>query len=97
MKFYVGMFSPRAEVEVYNRQNKVEYKILSDYASERDIRSSLGNYGSGTYDPWYSGYYMDRKVATDRLQEEISHAEEYLEKLKFALKVTKKKVWEEIK
>ncbi|UUW39889.1 hypothetical protein VP14_202 [Vibrio phage VPMCC14] len=95
--YHVGIMSPRAEVIVYNRQDKVEYKVLSDYASESNIRSHVGNYGSGSYDPYYDGWYGNRKVAVERLEIEIKRTENYLEALKFSLKVTKKKVWEEIK
>lgn len=95
--YHVGILSPQAEVIVYNRQNEVEFKIISGSASEKEIRSRVGNYGSGQYEPYYSGYYSERKVAISRLEEEIQRTKDYLEALEFSLKVTKKKNWEEVK
>ncbi|AUR82879.1 coil containing protein [Vibrio phage 1.029.O._10N.261.55.A7] len=93
MKFHVGIIDPCAEVEVTNRQQHVEFKIISGYASESDIRASVGNYGRNQYEPHYSGYYASRKISINRLESEIERTKEYLAGLEFSLKVTKKRNW----
>ena len=96
-KYSLGIIGVRSEVEVTNRQNCVEYKTLSGYCSEEEVRSTVGNFGSGTYSFYYDGYYFNRKQAIQRLECDIEYAEKHLSELKFALKVTKKKSWIEVK
>jgi len=88
-------FSP-VTVEVINRQQKVEYNVISGIADEKDVRAFLGNVGRDTYDYCFTGHYSDRKPAIKRLEEDIEELEKQLEYMKFALKVTKKKQWSKV-
>lgn len=92
MKFTVGMFDP-AKVEVTNRQQNVEFKLLSGFASEEEVRKSVGNSFRDTYDYSYTGFYMDRNKAIERMESKLKDLESEIETLKFAIKVTKKKNW----
>jgi len=96
MKFTMG-FNNVATVEVTNRQQSVEYKIISGCADEKEVRSSVGNALRGTYDHYYSGFYSQRKKAVARIESDIEQLESDLETLRFALKVTKKKNWAVVK
>jgi len=95
MKITFGHFN-LATVEVINRQQKVEYKVISGKASEQEIRAALGNVGRGTYDYCFNGFHYDRKPAIQRLEDGIKELEKQLEEMKFALKVTKKKNWSRV-
>jgi len=96
MKITFGCFSPTT-VEVINRQQKVEYEILSGSATEQEVRAALGNVYRDTYSTFcFTGYYSDRKPAIQRLEEDIKSLEEKIEEMKFALKVTKKKHWSKV-
>jgi|VirMetMinimDraft_7_1064189.scaffolds.fasta_scaffold00306_14 hypothetical protein len=96
MKFTFGYTNPTT-VEVINRQQHVEYKILTGYGDEKDARAAVGNEGRGTYDHYFDGYHFNRKPAIERMESDIEDLEKQLDKLKFALKVTKKKKWIEVK
>jgi hypothetical protein len=95
MKITFGFLSPTT-VEVINRQQKVEYEILSGSATEQEVRAALGNVYRDTYSYCFTGYYSDRKPVIQRLEEEIKSLEEKIEEMKFALKVTKKKHWSKV-
>ncbi len=95
MKITFGHFSP-VTVEVINRQQKVEYKVLNGAASEKEVRAALGNVGRDTYDYCFTGHYSDRKPAIKRLEKDIEELGKQLEYMKFALKVTKKKQWSKV-
>ena len=97
MQYSIGIIGIRGVVEVTNRQQHVEYKIISGYASEEDARKAAGNHGSGAYDCYYDGWYPRRKPAIERMENKIKELEKELEELKFSLKVTKKKKWIEVK
>lgn len=86
------MFDP-AKVEVTNRQQRVEFKVLSGFASEEEVRRSVGNSLCDTYDYRYTGFYMDRNKAIERMESKLKYLEKEIETLKFAIKVTKKKNW----
>ena len=89
-------FSP-VTVEVINRQQKVEYNVISGIADEKEVRAFLGNVGRrDTYDYCFTGHYSDRKPAISRLKEQIKELEKEIEYIKFALKVTKKKNWSKV-
>lgn len=90
--YNTGMWSV-SKVEVTNRQNCVEYKILKGYCDESDIRSHVGNDWKSLYAYDYDGYYHNRKECIERLQSDIDNTKQQLEDLEFALKVTKKKNW----
>lgn len=94
--YTTGTFGGNFKVEVTNRQNCVEYKVLDGCCSESDIRSRVGNDWAGVYDHNYSGYYGNRKDALTRIQNEIEETKQKLSDLEFALKVTKKKDWVKI-
>ena len=96
MEFTFGYTNPTT-VEVTNRQQHVEYKILTGFADERDVRTAIGNAQRGTYSHYFSGWYGDRSPAIKRIEEEIRELKERLSELEFALKVTKKKKWVLIK
>ena len=96
MEFTFGYTNPTT-IEVTNRQQHVEYIILNSYASESDVRAAVGNEGRGPYAHHFDGYHFHRKPAIDRIEQDIEHAEKELARLKFALKVTKKKTWIEVK
>lgn len=96
MEYSVGLFSP-CKVEVLNKQNKVEFRDVDGYSSEEGARAAAGNVWRDTYDYCYDGYYSNRGQAVKRLQNEIEATERKLADLKFALTVTKKKVWEKVK
>ena len=97
MQLTIGMFGPKAKVAITNKQNTVEYKVLSGHATESDARSAAGNIYKELYDFSYSGDYSNRKPAVDRISSRITELEKELEQLKFCLKVTKKKNWVEVK
>ncbi len=82
MKITFGFFSPTT-VEVINRQQKVEYEILSGSATEQEVRAALGNVYRDTYSYCFTGYYADRKPVIQRLEEEIKSLEEKIEEMKF--------------
>jgi len=92
MEFTFGYTNPTT-VEVINRQQHVEYKILNAFADERDVRAAVGNAGRGTYAHYFSGWHHERKGAIDRIEDDIKEAKQNLKELEFALKVTKKKKW----
>ena len=92
MEFTFGYTNPTT-VEVINRQQHVEYKILAGFADERDTRAAVGNAQRGTYAHYFSGWHHERKEAIDRIECEINYLKENLLELEFALKVTKKKKW----
>ena len=97
MQFTFGITNPTTTVEIYNRHDCVEYKVLEGYRpSEKDVRSAIGNTLRGTYCHRYSGYYSERAEAVERIKGDIESLERNLEELRFALKVTKKKVWKEV-
>ncbi len=96
MIFTFGHTNPTT-VDVINRQQHVEYKILSAYGSEEDVRAAVGNEGRGTYSHYFDGYHFNRKPALERMEEDIKQLEEDLSRLKFAVKVTKKKTWKLVK
>lgn len=97
MRFTFGYTSPTT-VEVTNRHGFVEYRILSGHkCSEKDVRAEIGNIFRGAYCHSYSGNYSERSNAVKRIENEIAELEENLEKLRFSLKVTKKKTWKEVK
>jgi hypothetical protein len=95
MKLTFGHFRSTT-VEVINRQQKVEYKVLSGSANKKEVRAALGNVYRDTYSYCFTGYYSDRKPAIKRLEGEIKNLEEKVKEMKFALKVTKKKHWSEV-
>ena len=92
MKFTFGYTVPTI-VEVTNRQQHVEYRILTSFADERDVRSAVGNAQRGTYSYYFSGWHNERGPAIERIKEDIKDLKEKLLELEFALKVTKKKKW----
>ena len=97
MKFTFG-YTNQTVVEVTNRQQHVEYKIIQGLrVDERDVRAAVGNAWRGTYSHSFSGWYSDRKPAIERIERDIAYLKEQLEELEFALKVTKKKKWVLIK
>ena len=96
MEFIFGYTNPTT-VEVINKQSHVEYKVLASYADEKDVRAAVGNCNRDTYAHHFDGYYFNRKPAIERMESDIEYLEKELEQLKFALKVTKKKKWVEVK
>jgi hypothetical protein len=96
MRFTFGYTAPTT-VEVTNRQQHVEYKILTGFADERDVRAAVGNAHRGTYSHYFSGWYNERSPAIERIEEDIRSLKKELLELEFALKVTKKKKWVLIK
>ena len=93
MEYSFGHFDATV-VEITNRQQHVEYKITSGMRTdERDVRSCVGNFNSGTYSHYFTGWYGDRAPAIERLEGEIKKTKELLKQLEFSLKVTKKKKW----
>ncbi|MFT6124298.1 MAG: hypothetical protein ACJAV0_000432 [Shewanella sp.] len=92
MKFTFGYTNPTT-VEVTNRQQNVEYKIIDGYGGELDIRAAVGNEGRGTYSHYFDGYHFHRKPAIERMEDDAKRMEEDLERIRFAIKVTKKKTW----
>ncbi len=93
MKFTFGHTNPTT-VEVTNRQQYVEYKIVQGLkVDERDVRAAVGNSWRGTYSHSFSGWYSDRKPAIKRIEDDIAELKLQLSELEFALKVTKKKEW----
>jgi len=95
-EYSVGIFSPQAKVKVTNKQNCVQYEIIQGFCSEKEIRAKVGNTWIGEYGFHYSGYYSDRKEAIKRMEEELEYAKRKVNELEFAIRVTKKKVWEKI-
>ena len=95
MEFTFGYTSPTT-VEVTNRQQHVEYKILTSFADERDVRAAVGNAQRGTYSHYFSGWHHERKPAIERIEDDIKELKSQLKELEFALKVTKKKTWKQI-
>ena len=93
MNIEIGCIGPRSTVEVNNKQQNVEYKIIDGFADEKEIRAAVGNMSRDTYDFYYSGYHSDRKQAITRMEESIKEHESEIEKLKFAINATKKKEW----
>lgn len=93
MNFCVGLIGPYANVEVTNKIDRVEVKIINGNATEKEVRRSVGNYGKRMWDFDFSGHYSDRKEAAKRLEYAIEDKKLELEALEFALKVTKKKNW----
>ncbi|QDP67512.1 MAG: hypothetical protein Unbinned5350contig1004_19 [Prokaryotic dsDNA virus sp.] len=96
MEFTFGYANPTT-VEVTNRQQHVEYKILTSFADERDVRSAVGNAGRNQYAHYFDGFHFHRKPAIERMESDIEYLEKELAQLKFALKVTKKKIWVEVR
>jgi len=92
MRYTFGYTDPTT-IEVTNRQQCVEYKVIYGFTDERDARAAAGNYGKSTYAYCFTGWCGDRKQAIKRLESDIKEAREHLEKLEFSLKVTKKKNW----
>ena len=93
MEFNFG-HTNTTKVEVTNRQQHVEYKIVSGLLTdERDVRAAVGNALRGTYSHSFTGWHSDRKPAIKRIEDDISELKEQLKKLEFALKVTKKSKW----
>lgn len=92
MNFTFGYTNPTT-VEVTNRQQHVEYKILNSFADERDVRAAVGNAQRGTYSHYFSGWHHERKEAIERIEGDIKELKQNLLELEFALKVTKKKKW----
>lgn len=95
MEFTFGYTNPTT-VEVINRQQHVEYKILNNFGDERDVRVAVGNAQRGTYSHFFSGLYNERKPAIERIEGDIAELKLQLKELEFALKVTKKKTWKKI-
>ncbi len=96
MEFTFGHANPTT-VEVTNRQQHVEYKIVQGLkVDERDVRAAVGNSRRGTYSHSFSGWYSDRKPAIKRIEDDIAELKLQLGELEFALKVTKKKEWKAI-
>ncbi len=96
MEFTFGHTNPTT-VEVTNRQQHVEYKIIQGLrVDERDVRAAVGNAWRGTYSHSFSGWYSDRKPAIKRIEDDIAELRLQLDELEFALKVTKKKDWKAI-
>tara|TARA_R100000544_G_scaffold18817_1_gene8993 strand:+ start:253 stop:561 length:309 start_codon:yes stop_codon:yes gene_type:complete len=100
MKITFGQFSPvqfsTVTVEVINRQQKVEYKIISGIASEKEVRAALGDVGRSGCEPFFTGFYSDRKPVIKRLEKKIQELEKQVDDMKFSLKVTKKKHWSKL-
>lgn len=92
MKFTIGNFNS-STIEVTNRQQHVEFRVVDGHANEEEARSCVGNESRGTYDFYYDGYYSNRKQAIKRMEDTINDLNNELERLEFALKVTKKKKW----
>jgi hypothetical protein len=96
MEFSFGFTNPTV-VEVTNRQQHVEYRIISGLrVEERDVRAAVGNALRGTYSHSFSGWYSDRKPAIERMERDIEELKQKLKELEFAVKVTKKKSWKAI-
>ncbi len=93
MKIIIGYFGAKTTIEVNNRQQNVEYKIIQGFADEKEVRSAVGNMSRDTYDHFFSGYYQDRKQAISRMEDSIKEHEAEIEKLRFAINATKKKEW----
>ena len=93
MEYHFGHFETTV-VEITNRQQHVEYKIISGMRTdERDVRSCVGNFNGGTYSHCFSGWHSERAPAIERLENEIKKTKELLKQLEFSLKVTRKKKW----
>lgn len=92
MEFSIGMHNP-ALVEIKNRQGFVEFKVLHGLATEQEVRRSVGNCGRDIYDWSFSGFWMDRKKAVERMEDKIKMLKDEVERLEFAVRVTKKKDW----
>ncbi len=97
MKYSIGIIGVRGVVEITNRQQHVEYKVIEGWVSEEDARQAAGNYACGTYDCFYDGSHPHRKPAVERMESKIKELKKELEELEFSLKVTKKKKWIEVK
>lgn len=92
MEFTFGYTNP-TRVEVTNRQQHVDYKIIEGFGSETDVRAAVGNAWRRTYQHHFSGWYSDRKPAIERMEQKIEELKQELKEIEFALKVTKKKKW----
>ena len=92
MQFSIGMHNP-ALVEISNRQGFVEYKVLHGRTDEQEVRRSVGNSGRGCYEKSFSGYWMDRKLAVDRMEDKIKMLKDEIDRLEFSVRVTKKRNW----
>lgn len=92
MKFSIGMHDP-SRVEITNKQGFVEVDVLWGSTNEQEVRRSIGNCGRGCYDEPFSGHYSDRKKAIARMEDKIKMLKDEMEKLEFAVRVTKKKDW----
>lgn len=95
LEVVVGMFNP-STVRITNKQNCVEYQVISGFASEREARRAAGNFHKSLYQYDFDGYYMNRKEALTRLEQELEATLRKAEELKCAINVTKKKVWKEV-
>ena len=83
----------RTTVKVTNRQQFVEYEILTGYGSEVDVRAEVGNCERGLYAHYFDGYHFHRKEAIKRMERDLEGAKEIVKRLEFSIKVTKKKTW----
>ena len=92
MEFTFGYTNP-TRVEVTNRQQHVEYKIIEGFGSEIDVRAAVGNIWRGTYQHHFSGWHSERKPAIERMEQKIEELKQELKEIEFALRVTKKKTW----
>ena len=92
MKFNIGGSSP-ATIEVTNRQGAVEWKMLKGWATEKEVRSLVGNCDREMYQYHYDGYYSNRKNALSRMESNLIELKKQVEQIEFAIKVTKKKKW----
>ena len=95
-EYSVGIWSPSSKVRITNKQNSAQYEIIEGYCSEEEARAAVGNTYRDTYCYRYSGHYTDRKMAIDRMTDDLNAAKKKVEELEFAIKVTKKKVWEKV-
>ena len=93
---YTFGFTNPTTVKITNRQQHVEYEILTGFGDERDVRAAIGNILKGTYSHNFSGWYHERKPAIERIESDIKQLKQELEELEFALKVTKKKTWKQL-
>ena len=93
MEFIFGYTNPTV-VEVTNKKDRVEYSFKSGITTdERAVRAAVGNVWKGTYSYHFEGFYSDRNLVIERIQQDIKETKDKLEELEFALKVTKKRRW----
>ena len=97
MTFNFGYIN-QTTVEVTNRQQCVEYKVIKGFDSdERSVRAAIGDTGKDIWSDSYSGFYSERGLAIERLKSDILELKKQLNELEFALKVTKKEKWIKVK